>query len=71
MMMETMIPIYVGDNNEEYKVQVIEPTKPSVNDPIDTLMACALFDDEYGNEIFRLTSRIAALLEIGWLTRAS
>ena len=40
-----------GDNNEDDEVQVINPTKTSVNGAIDTSMTCTMFDDEHGSEI--------------------
>ena len=60
-----------GNNNEDDKVQVIKPTKTSVNGAMYTLMIYTMFDDEHGDEICRLTSRIGALLERGWSTRVS
>ena len=59
-----------GDSNEDDEVQVIKPTKISINGAIDTLMKYTMFDDEYRDKICRLTSRINALLEIKWSTRA-
>ena len=40
-----------GDNNEDDEVQVINPTKTSVNGAIDTFMTCTMFDDEHRREI--------------------
>ena len=47
----------------------MKPTKTSLHSAIDTLMTHTLFDDELGDEICRLASRISALLERGWSTR--
>ena len=51
------------------EVQVMKPTKTSLHSAIDTLMTYTVFDDELGDEICRLASRISALLERGWSTR--
>ena len=56
-----------GNNNEDDEVQVIKPSKTSVNAAIDTRMTYTMLD---GGKICRLTSRIGALLESGWSTGA-
>ena len=58
-----------GDNNGDDEVQVIKPTKTSVNGAIDTLMIYSMFEDEHRDKICRLTSRIGALLERRWPIR--
>ena len=56
------------NNNEDDEVQVIKPTKTPVNGA--TLMAYTMFNDGHGDEIYRLSSRIGALLQKKWSTRA-
>ena len=40
-----------GDNNKDDEVQVIKPTKTSVNGALDTLMTYTMFDGKHGDEI--------------------
>ena len=58
-----------SDDDKDDEVQVMKPTKTSLHSAIDTLMTYTMFDDELGDEICRLASRISALLERGWSTR--
>ena len=46
----------------------MKPTKTSLHSATDTLMTYTVFDDELGDEIRQLASRISALLERGWST---
>ena len=57
-----------SDYDKDDEVQVMKPTK-TLHSAIDTLMTYTMFDDELGDEICRLASRISALLERGWSTR--
>ena len=45
------------DNNEDDEMQVIKPTKTSVNGARDALITYNMFDNEHGDEICRLTLR--------------
>ena len=56
---------YGSDDDKDDKVQVMKATKTSLHSAIDTLMSYTMFDDELGDEICRLASRISALLERG------
>ena len=47
----------------------MKPTKTSLHSAIETLMTYTMFDDELGDKICGLPSRISALLERGWSTR--
>ena len=58
-----------SDDDKDDEVQVMKLTKTSLHSAIDTLMTYTMFDDELGDEICRLASRISALLERGWSTR--
>ena len=58
-----------SDDDKDDEVNVMKPTKTSLHSAIDTLMTYTMFDDEPGDEICRLASRISALLERDWSTR--
>ena len=56
-----------SDDDKDDEVQVMKPTKTSLHSAINRLMT--MFNDELGDEICRLASRISGLLERGWSTR--
>ena len=54
---------YSGDNNKNDEVQVIKPTKTSVNGAIDTPMIYTMFHNKHRDKICRTILRTNALLK--------
>ena len=54
-----------SDDDKDDEMEVLKPTKTSLHSHTHNTM----FDDELGDKICRLASRISALLEGGWSTR--